>query len=272
MIFFDVTDPANPFELARFNITSHNLAVHRPAHVVYNSRSLGDPTGGAEIIDASDPDDIKLAKAWEFENAAADGSPVANTGCHDVMVYPDQERAYCAAVTQTLIWDVSDPLNPTIVTAIENPLISIHHSAFTILDHSVLVIGDEAGGALLYACFGHASTPVADLSTPTGAIWFYDLTTPVPTLLSWLSVPAMPDRAPATCTAHFGSVIGDDSSGVFAYGWYVAGTLLVDASDPMLPRLVDQVPTGGSTWDARYYRGYVFTGSGSEGMQVLKAE
>ncbi len=273
--FFDVTEPGTLTDedaLASFPGSGHNIAVHRPGHVVYNSRSLGTPPGGAEIIDASDPDDIKLHKAWEFGGGVAEnGKPIANTGCHDVVVYPDQNRAYCPAVTQTLVWDVTDPLNPVVLDTIENPLISIHHSAHTILDHSVLVIGDEAGGAILYACYGHQSTPVADASTPTGAIWFYDLTTPTPTLMSWLSMPPV-ENPPSTCTAHFGEAVGDEDSGHFSYGWYTAGTILVDATDPMTPRLDAQILTGGSTWDARHYRGYVFAGEGSQGLGVYEIQ
>jgi hypothetical protein len=265
--FFDVTDPTEIKDLGIQRMSAHNIAVHRPGKVVYNSRSLGSPPGGAEILDASNPEAI-TSRVWNFERVAADGSPVANTGCHDVMVYPEVHRAYCAAITQTLIWDIRDPLNPKVLSAIENPLINIHHSAFTILNHTVLVIGDEYGGAALYACYGSVTPPVGGtVSTPTGAIWFYDLTTPVPTLLSWISPPIA--RPPATCTAHFGSEIGQ-GTGMVAYGWYSAGTLLVDATNPLMPRLVESYPSAGSTWDSRYYRGYVFTGDGSLGLGVFE--
>lgn len=269
LVFYDVTNPAEIVELARFPITAHNIAVHRPGFVVYNSRSLGDPPGAAEILDASNPDDIRM-RVWSFERTAADGTPVANTGCHDVTVYPDLERAYCAAITQTLIWDVKDPLNPRILSTIDNPLINIHHSAFLMHDHKTLVLGDEYGGAILYACYGHVESPVASVSTPTGAMWFYDVSGPAPVLLSWLSPPPVNNPPPGTCTAHFGSEIG--GSGMIAYGWYNAGTLLVDATNPMMPHLVQQEQSGGSVWDARYYRGYVFTGDGGGGLGVLRPE
>ena len=269
LIFYDVTDPLEITELVRFDITSHTNVVHRPGKAVYNSRSLGDPPGGAEIYDATDPANIKLHKVWDFPRTAEDGTPVGNTGCHEVVVYAEQNRAYCAAVTQTLIWDVTDPLEPVILTAIDNPAINIHHQAFTLLDHTVLAIGDEYGGALLYACGPNQDTPVREVSAPVGAVWFYDLTTPTPTPLGYVSAPPAVEEAPSTCTAHLGSQVGDESSGFLTIGWYVAGQLLIDARDPTNPSIVSIYDEGGSVWEGRFYRGYVFGSTGGRGLDVL---
>ncbi len=268
--FYDVTDPAQPERLATFDIMSHNAAVHPTSYAVYNSRSLGPPPGALEIYDASNPDDIRLHKVWEFERLADDGSVVLNGGCHEVVVYADVQRAYCAAVEQTLVWDIVDPFNPRILTVIDHPLIESHHTAFTILNHSVLVLSDEAGDGFVDACFGGARTQQADASPPLGTLWFYDLTTTPPTYLSSLAPPPIEEPL-AYCSSHTGSEVGN-GTGYIAYGWVTNGALLIDAKDPKNPRLLDQVKTGGGVWDARYHRGYVFTADDTHGMQVLRPE
>ena len=50
-------------------------------------------------------------------------------------------------------------------------------------------------------------------------------------------------------------------------GFYSAGTLLVDFTDPRNPRVLDQqAPEGTSAWASYYYRGAVFTGDGGRGF------
>lgn len=257
IVFWDVTDPSEPREVARVPVQSHTVAAHRPGRVVYNAAFATGPAAGVEIINAQDPDAIRLEKVWSWGATARDGTPLQPTGCHDIILDSAAERAYCAAQVQTLVWDVSDPLNPVVLTAVHDPFVPHHNTAFPILDGRVLVIGDEEG-----AC-GPSAPGAGPL--PAGAVWFYDLRTSPPALLGYAS-PSFP-QAQSGCAAHFGSEVGE-GTGVVAFGWFGAGLVMIDASDPANPRILEQNDEGGSASDAVYYRGLVFGAGQKGGLQV----
>lgn len=271
---WELTDPADPVRLASFPFGSHNVQVHPDAKVIYNARNVWDDAGGAmEIVNASDPDAITLDHVWRFPPLAKDGSVVHNQGCHDLTVWPDEERAYCAAYEQSLVLDISDPLNPEILTAITNPLITSHHTAFPILNHTVLLIGDEWLDNLVWGCVSHGLTALPDV--PAGALWFYDLTTPTPQVLSYLSGPRVAPEPwfvehgiNAMCTSHNGMELGE-GTGLLAYGWFDAGLALVDASDPRHPVLVSVNDYAGAVGDARWYEGHVYAADDQDGLTVF---
>ena len=274
MEVWELTDPTDPVLLKSFAFGSHNVQVHPDAKVIYNARNLWDAVGGAmEIVNASDPDNITLDSVFTFPPFAQDGSVVHNQGCHDFTVWPETDRAYCAAYEQSLVFDVSDPLHPVILTAITNPAITDHHTAFPILNHTVLVISDEFAANAVWGCLAHELQGLAE--APVGALWFYDLTTPTPTLLSWLSGPRAPPEPSyiqygpnAMCTSHNGMELGE-GTGLIAFGWFLAGLVLIDASDPAHPVLLDRVDYGGAVGDARWYEGHVFAADDQEGLTVF---
>jgi hypothetical protein len=265
----NVTDPTQPdlISTLTFDEPAHNLAVFPGEQKIYNSRSLGDPVEpGIDIVDVSDPTEPELETVWTFPNQA-NGHPVATTGCHDVTIYPTHDRAYCAGVTETFILDVSDPMTPTVEGVIENPAINIHHWAMPNADHSILVIGDEYGGTLAPACFGAATQDERTVSTPTGAVWFYDIDQPEqPAPLGYVSPPTETEN-PQPCTSHFGDLVGDRD--MVAVGWYHQGLQLIDFSEPTSPHIVDQAAEGHNIWDAQYTNGHFVTGNIDGGSSVL---
>lgn len=272
---WNLTDPANATRLASLSFGSHNVVVHPDAKVVYNARNVWDGVGGAmEIVNASDPANVHLDHVWTFPLLAEDGTHVRNQGCHDLTVWPEAGRAYCAAYEQTLILDVTDPLHPTVLTAITNPLITSHHTAFPILNHTVLVIGDEWADNLMWGCLGH---PVPDApQAPAGVLWLYDLTTDKPEMMSYVGAPpATPEPwllthgVNAMCTSHNGQELGA-GTGLIAYGWFKAGLLLIDASDPTAPVLLDAQDYGGVVGDARWDGAYVYAADDQIGLAVFE--
>ncbi len=261
----DVTDPTNPTLTATWTgASSHNLAVVPDTHLIYNSRSISIPDQGLDIVDASDPANPELARF--ADNVLT---------CHDVTfhVTEDKKRAYCPGVVATQIWDISDPEQPQVVSEIANPAINIHHWAKATPDGDMLIIGDEHAGAAAYGCGAYAEAGGVAASDTVGAVWFYDISNeeaPVP--LGHVSAPAPtddvgPTMAASACTAHFGDFVPDRDK--LVVGWYIAGTLLIDFSDPTNPLIVDQVDEGGDVWDAQVLNGYVFTGDTRTGMSVM---
>jgi hypothetical protein len=80
-------------------------------------------------------------------------------GCHDITVFLPRQLA-AACITESQIWDVSEPEDPVIVSRIHNPAMQIHHSSALSWDGDVLVLGDEMGGAAAEAQ-GQAQVPTS---------------------------------------------------------------------------------------------------------------
>ncbi len=299
---WNITDPTSPQELTILepSTNSHNVAVVPGTPILYNANSMG---GGAfrasavlgggntdavtEIYDLTDPREPELVQAF------ANGY-----GCHDITFFIDEAsekyRAYCAGLEVTQIWDIADPLEPEIVTnvpfhhgdpdlpATGVPVVSFSHLAMVNKDASVLIVGDETGaGVASYpGCDAYIEQGGQSLSGPSGNLWFYDITDePNPELLSWISPPApYADNPPpeegelpvAPCTAHFGKIVPDPDQDLVAVGFYGAGVVLVDFTDPANPLIVDQwINDQTNVWDVWYYQGYLFTGDFNSGMDVL---
>jgi hypothetical protein len=310
MHIWDVTEPADPEFLARTAyedasgnpIPNHNVAAVPGTVWVLNSRSSGEG-GTNDVVDLTDPAQPVVI------------GTVGEVGCHDVTfwgTYGDEKfRAYCPGIQRTEIWDLagfdvaagtatisviaiideileSPIVGNDIINTVGYPLRTLHHLAMVNEDASVLIIGDEHnGGGAPGMCLFY--DPATGVSTPLGALWFYDLADETaPQLLSWISPPTVL-RVPPTvdpentnplnpagilnnlpsCTAHFGTLVPGEDKIVMA--WYNAGVLLIDFSTPSSPRILSQFqPDDVFTWDARVHHGYVFTGDISRGMDVLK--
>lgn len=320
--FWDVTVPAEATFLSRTitDSANHNVGVIPGTTLVFNAQSGGDGTTN-DLIDAADPEYPVILGTY------------GTHGCHDISFFgavgEDKVRAYCAGIDRTEIWNL-DGLdvnaasfgiellgtidfddNPLDSPVIGNPLLesypirTLHHLAMVNEDASILIVGDEQnGGGTPGGCLAYEDN--TGVSSPTGALWFYDISDELdPVLLSWLSPPLVaPDlNFPApdpenvqdkleeiiedqdplealdlakpyttsvpNCTAHFGTLVPGEEKIVMA--WYSAGILLIDFSDPSAPAILDQYqPTGTNPWDARVQDGYVFTGDITRGMDVLK--
>ena len=278
----DVEDPTAPFVVSEADLPgSHTIMVIPGTAVVYNSRSISThvpgagETGQIDLIDFTDPES-PVVHLYVFPAVAmtVGGTPraVVSTTCHEMTANAELKRAYCAGVTDTMVWDVSDPLDPVILQVIDYPLINIHHSVYDAHNGTMLIIGDEFVGVL-------APTPMCSdtVPYPTSAVWFFDITDlALPKPLGYFQIDydalagSVESQRPQYCSTHLGDVLhGRD---LLALGWYSAGTILIDFSDPRAPVAVDHYRADGatSTWEARFMDGHVFTGDTQRGMDILK--
>lgn len=181
-------------------------------------------------------------------------------GCHDITVFPEQGIAAAACISESQLWDITDPANPVIVSHIRNPKMEIHHSSAFSWDGQVLVLGDEMGGAAAAAgCLagGHA---------PTGSLWFYDVSDPAnPVEQGWFTIPQ--DQPSMQCTAHnFNVVPTKDGSRVLVTAWYNGGTHVLDFDDPAnVTQLAYAKPAHGSSWSSYWYNGLIYVNNFDEG-------
>lgn len=251
---------------------SHNLTAVGDTGLVYvSSYNLTNPSDvdGVSIVDvAANPTDppVKFLEfpdadnSPEYEDMRNDSGDVPDSmGCHDVGINLERDLAYCAAITETMIWDISDPRDPVIITIIRNPLINIHHGARDNAEGDVLVLNDEWAGA------SGANTGCLAPNAPTGALWFYDISDPrAPTLKNYWSAPA-PAPTDDFCTTHFFGTFPDRDWLVTSY--YDHGIYVVDFTDPAAPTTIAEYDPGGANeasanfWSAYPYKGRLFASS-----------
>jgi hypothetical protein len=245
---------------------SHNLTVVGDTGYVYiSSYKLADATAlkGVSIVDINDPHNPTV-KFLQFPNAEQDpnysvmksetGLLQTSPGCHDIGVDMEKNLAFCGGITETQIWDITNPADPVIITTIVNPAINIHHGAYDNKDGDILIIDDEFAGAA-----GGPSACTFE-STPTGALWFYDISDPRnPVLQSYWS-PDMTNLDSQFCTSHFFGVFPDRDW--VAGSWYESGLRVVDFSDPTNPvEKAFYVPEDAVFWAAYPYKGYIYANS-----------
>ncbi len=260
----DVSDPKKPDYLGSVDDLpggTHTVTVYPGKDIVYaNPGGLPVNGGGTEqIIDVSDPNNPKVASTYQ---------PSPN-GCHDLTFYvkKDKKLAFCPGLTETQIWDVSDPLQPTTITHIpqEGQMVFPHSVAVT-FDGKYAVIGDENFEA--HDCDGG----------PTGAMWIYNIENPLtPIPMGYYKVPRGQDPAGTAranwCTAHLFHFIPDTY--VMVASWYAAGMNVIDFSDMTAPKEIrhymgtDKDYT--NYWSAYWHKGRIYANDRTRGLDVLQA-
>lgn len=252
---------------------SHNLTAIGDSGLVYvSSYNLDDPSAvdGVSVVDVgADPVNPPVT-FLEFPDLDASGEHPQMTnnsgtmpttlGCHDIGLDLDANRAFCAGITETMIWDISDPRNPSIETIIRNPDVSIHHGAQVNQAGDVLLVQDEWLGA------AGANTGCLAPDQPSGTIWFYDISDPKnPQPLSYWSAPT-PDPASDFCTTHFFGTFEMTVDGVtrdmVVTSYYQHGVWVADFTDPSAPTThAFYEPDGANFWSAYPYRGMLYANS-----------
>ena len=209
-------------------------------------------------VDTKDPSKTKQVGSLDVTPAP---------GCHDATFDPAKKLAFAACLTESQIWDISDPTAPEIIARIRNPFV-VHHSSALTWDGKIAVIGDEFAGAAA----GAGCAP-GNSDSPIGAMWFYDITDPTsPEQVGHFGPPrtAIPDSveeaARHACTNHNFTVLPmkDPKKYIVSTSWYAAGISLIDFSDPgnpeetayYVPDNEGQLP---DTWAAYYYNGFIYT-------------
>jgi hypothetical protein len=158
--------------------------------------------------------------------------------CHDVSFYmsKDKKIGVCAGAVgtgETQIWDMSDPMSPTVLSYIFNPAIQYSHYGVVSPDGNVLAIDDEAFAA--HECHTGQS--------PTGRVWIYDISDPsVPLPQGSMAAP----RGDGDGT--IGNYVGWAASWCLSHGldwqpgtrnlgvtWFTGGWSVLDVREPTAP-------------------------------------
>ncbi|HUR25931.1 MAG TPA: hypothetical protein VM327_07975 [Candidatus Thermoplasmatota archaeon] len=302
---WDITDPTAPVQLPQVTDlpNSHKVGVVPGTPFVYNAGSSGGAANGlagpeaqtgkgvgkTEIFDFSDPEHVVKVQDWQNGYA-----------CHHIYFWNNvtegKYRSTCAGIEYTQIIDTTDPAHPEVIVSVPYGLgdptlpsqsafiAAFSHYAGLSRDGKVLLVGDENGGGIgPIGCVARADTPMGSVSSPVGAVWFYDVSHETqPRYLSHVSASQL-DRAAnggssgplASCTAHHGRLVPVDDGDLLAMSFYGAGVLLIDFTNVRsegahLPTVVAQYAGEGcNVWETWYYNGYLYTGDMGRGMDVI---
>lgn len=268
MHFVDVTDPEDPEVLVSLDmgVAVHNVAVAPGTTLVYNARGGGRPMA-VDIVDATDPQAPFVRNVWEPGDDRL-------RSCHDLTVFPTHARAYCAAANRTIVLDVTDLLEPVVLSTIQPQDLFFHHTAFPNQDHSLLIISDENRTMEPAITCSLPELPVLGCLLPAepepkgGTVWFYDLADPEAPAFKGLVEPPIVEMPDRLYSAHDGDFVGDRP--LLAYAWFGAGLVLIDFSDPEDPLIVDRFGDDLNPWDAKYWNGHLFTGDLDHGLDVFE--
>lgn len=255
---FDISDPYAWSPMYRLRTTAdgvHNFIFHPTKPYGYASNgALPGLLNDIPIVDFSDLDNPEVLT----------GRMPTEGGVHDIELSPEGDRAYAASENNYRIYDTTDPANPVLLSRTPN-VGSYAHGVFPSPDGTLMVTNNESlviGGFLVEGtgvCPGEglASYDITDEKTPVGPLGYY---TP--------NVVGSTDARP--CTSHFGRFA--PGTKVLSMGWYIAGTRIVDWSDPTNPvELAGAVLEGTDTWAAKFHKGpYVYAGDLGRGFDVFR--
>jgi hypothetical protein len=232
--------------------------------------------GRVEIIKfpTNDPAKAELIDPFDVSLTPAPGD--APIGCHDLQAWPEENIVIAACITESQVWDISDPAKPEILARITNPQIQIHHSAAFTWDGKYAIVSDEYGGA----AGGGGCT--GDKDSGVGAMWFYNIEDPAsPTLEGSYSLPRVPEwddeqeAQRSRCTTHLYTILPmkDPAKYIAISSYYSGGISAVDFSDPANPEEIGYYlyqPSGTlpDMWSTYWYNGRIYSNDHASGFGV----
>ncbi|HLK31783.1 MAG TPA: hypothetical protein VKT29_01755, partial [Terriglobales bacterium] len=196
--------------------------------------------------------------------------PVDTNQCHDITVYSALGLAAGACSGNGILLDISDPVHPKRVDAVNDPNYSYWHSATFSNDGSKVVFTDEWGGGLGARC--RANDPKV-----WGADAIFRLKKDKLTFANYYKMPAAQGDT-ENCVAHNGSLIPVPGRDIEVQAWYQGGISLMDFTDPAKPYEIAYFDRGpidpkilvlGGYWSAYWYNGYIYGSEIARGLDVF---
>jgi uncharacterized protein (DUF305 family) len=256
-----VGDIAGDERTALFRIDVIEIPVDDPS----KSRIVSSPAVFA------DPETGRLAGLWQGGDHGDETQESSVTNqCHDITVFPELGIAGGACSGNGIIFDISDPLNPTRMDEVVDEGFAYWHSATFNNDGTKVIFTDEWGGG---------SRPRCRTYDPKdwGADAIYDIVDGKLEFRSYYKLPA-PQVEQENCVAHNGSVIPVPGRDIFAQAWYQGGLSVVDFTDSANPIEIAYFDRGpiheehlvlGGYWSTYWYNGKIYGTEIARGMDVL---
>jgi hypothetical protein len=219
----DLTRPSAPRTVGFAEVAqgSHNMTVHPSGRYLYNSNSdlITNTTPDITIFDIADPARPRLVQRYPL--------PLVPTSLgsnpHDIFFSPSGDRAYVAALSQTLILDTTDPAAPKRLPGL--PAAPGAPSAGQIIDPAINVVHQSDTVTLTRRDGSQRTLPGALQPTPRKlGTWFLGTVAPV--------------QEGDVCTSHVLRM--HDEQALLTIAWYSQGVRVLDIAG-----LADYEPPAG---------------------------
>jgi hypothetical protein len=209
-----------------------------------------------------------LDPGTEQANYPVSGGPFVFRACHDISVFIEIKRAAAACLSESQLWDISDPARPRFLWRFDNPVVNnanidLWHSASFSWDGKVVAFGDESGGGGGARC--------VDPNDQQGRIWFLDVKTG-----AFRANYKIPRSVATTCTMHnFNFVPLSRGRKVLVSSSYTGGTTVVDVdkllggATPAESEIGFYRPSGAVTWSSYWYNGLIYTND-LRGVDIMR--
>jgi len=234
-----------------------------------------DDPGRSRIVSSpavfADPETGRLAGLWQGGDHGDDTQETNLTNqCHDITVFPERGIAAGACSGNGIIFDISDPLNPTRMDEVVDQGFAYWHSATFNNDGTKVLFTDEWGGGSRPRC--RAYDPLT-----WGADAFYDIVDGQLEFRSYYKLPA-PQVEQENCVAHNGSIVPVPGRDIFVQAWYQGGLSVIDftdTADPVEIAYFDRGPIHeehlilGGYWSTYWYNGYIYGTEIARGLDVV---
>jgi uncharacterized protein (DUF305 family) len=247
---------------ALFRIDIIEIPISNPSE----SRIVSSPTVFA------DPESGALGGLWTGGDHGDNSQETSRTDqCHDITVFPSSNIAAGACSGNGILFDISDPYNPTRLDVVTDIGFAYWHSATFNNDGTKVIFTDEWGGGGRARC--RAWDPI-----DWGADAIYDIVDNKLEFRSHYKMPA-PQLETENCVAHNGSIIPIPNRDIFVQAWYQGGISIVDFTDSSKPVEIAYFDRGpidedilvlGGYWSAYYYNGYIYGTEITRGLDVFK--
>ena len=219
----------------------------------------------------ADPETGRLAGLWQGGDHGDDTQETNQTNqCHDITVFPELGIAAGACSGNGILFDISDPLNPTRIDEVLDKGFAYWHSATFNNDGTKVLFTDEWGGGARPRCRTYDPRE-------WGADAIYDIVDGKLEFRSYFKLPA-PQVEQENCVAHNGSVIPVPGRDIFVQAWYQGGISVIDftdSADPIEIAYFDRGPIHeehlilGGYWSTYWYKGKIYGTEIARGMDVL---
>jgi uncharacterized protein (DUF305 family) len=220
----------------------------------------------------ADPEDGTLAGLWRGGDHGDDTQESRRTDeCHDITVFPEKNLAAGACSGNGILFDISDPLNPQRIDAVDDKGFAYWHSATFNNDGTKVLFTDEWGGGSRPRC--RAYDPLT-----WGADAIYDIVDGELEFRSYFKMPA-PQVEQENCVAHNGSIIPVPGRDIFVQAWYQGGISVIDFTDSANPVEIAYFDRGpidaeelilGGFWSTYWYDGRIYGTEIVRGLDVLE--
>ena len=220
----------------------------------------------------ADPETGALGGLWIGGDHGDDTQETNRTDqCHDITVFPSLSIAAGACSGNGILFDISDPYNPTRLDVVTDTGFAYWHSATFNNEGTKVIFTDEWGGGGRARC--RAWDPL-----DWGANAIYDIVDNKLEFRSHYKIPA-PQLETENCVAHNGSIIPIPEKDIFVQAWYQGGVSVMDFTDSLNPIEIAYFDRGpidkdilitGGYWSAYYYDGYIYGTEITRGLDVFK--